>query len=161
MTIRIGDRLPETTFMTPGADGPKPVTTSEYFGGRTIVLFAVPGAFTPTCHANHLPGYVQHGDAIKAKGVDAIAVTGVNDVFVMKAWAAASQATDKIDFLADGSAAFAKAIGMDLDLNERGLGLRSKRYSMLVKDGVVTEFAVEETPGTAAVSGAEAMLGKL
>jgi len=121
----------------------------------------VPGAFTPTCHANHLPGYVQHGEAIKAKGVDAIAVTGVNDVFVMKAWAAASGATDKIDFLADGSAAFAKAIGMDLDLNERGLGMRSKRYSMLVKDGVVTEFAVEETPGTAAVSGAEAMLGKL
>ena len=161
MTIKIGDRLPEATFMTPGADGPKPVTTAEYFGGRTIVLFAVPGAFTPTCHANHLPGYVQHGGAIKAKGVDAIAVTGVNDVFVMKAWAAASGATDKIDFLADGSAAFAKAIGMDLDLNERGLGIRSKRYSMLVKDGVVTEFAVEETPGTAAVSGAEAMLGKL
>ncbi|MCA3563556.1 MAG: peroxiredoxin [Methylocystis sp.] len=161
MTIKIGDRLPEATFMTPGADGPRPVTTAEYFGGRTIVLFAVPGAFTPTCHANHLPGYVQHGEAIKAKGVDAIAVTGVNDVFVMKAWAAASGATDKIDFLADGSAAFAKAIGMDLDLNERGLGMRSKRYSMLVKDGVVTEFAVEETPGTAAVSGAEAMLGKL
>ncbi len=161
MTIKIGDRLPEATFMTPGADGPRPVTTAEYFGGRTIVLFAVPGAFTPTCHANHLPGYVQHGEAIKAKGVDAIAVTGVNDVFVMKAWAAASGAMDKIDFLADGSAAFAKAIGMDLDLNERGLGMRSKRYSMLVKDGVVTEFAVEETPGTAAVSGAEAMLGKL
>jgi peroxiredoxin len=161
MTIKIGDRLPAATFMTPGADGPKPVTTSEYFGGRTIVLFAVPGAFTPTCHANHLPGYVQHGDAIKARGVDAIAVTGVNDVFVMKAWAEASNATGKIDFLADGSAAFARAIGMDLDLNERGLGMRSKRYSMLVKDGVVTEFAVEETPGTAAVSGAEAMLGKL
>lgn len=161
MTIKIGDRLPETIFTTPSADGPKPVTTAEYFGGRTVVFFAVPGAFTPTCHANHLPGYVQHGDAIKAKGVDSIAVTGVNDVFVMKAWAEASKATGKIDFLADGSAAFAKAIGMDLDLTERGLGIRSKRYSMLVKDGVVKEFAIEETPGTAAVSGAEAMLAKL
>jgi peroxiredoxin len=161
LTIRIGDRLPETTFMTPGADGPKPVTTSEYFGGRTIVLFAVPGAFTPTCHANHLPGYVQHGDAIKAKGVDAIAVTGVNDVHVMKAWAEASHATGKIDFLADGSAAFAKAIGMDIDLDARGLGLRSKRYSMLVKDGVVAQFTIEEMPGSAAMSGAEAMLNML
>jgi glutaredoxin/glutathione-dependent peroxiredoxin len=161
MSIKVGDRLPETTFTSPSADGPKPVTTKEYFGGRTVVLFAVPGAFTPTCHANHLPGYVQHGDAIKAKGVDAIAVTGVNDVFVMKAWAEASGAMGKIDFLADGSAAFAKAIGLDLDLNARGLGTRSQRYSMIVKDGVVTALSIEETPGTAAVSGAEAMLGML
>jgi glutaredoxin/glutathione-dependent peroxiredoxin len=159
MSIKVGDRLPESTFTSPSADGPKPVTTKEYFGGRTVVLFAVPGAFTPTCHANHLPGYVQHGDAIKAKGVDAIAVTGVNDVFVMKAWAEASGAMGKIDFLADGSAAFAKAIGLDLDLNARGLGTRSQRYSMIVKDGVVTSLSIEETPGTAAVSGAEAMLG--
>jgi glutaredoxin/glutathione-dependent peroxiredoxin len=161
MSIKVGDRLPETTFTSPSADGPKPVTTKEYFGGRTVVLFAVPGAFTPTCHANHLPGYVQHGDAIKAKGVDAIAVTGVNDVFVMKAWAEASGAMGKIDFLADGSAAFAKSIGLDLDLNARGLGTRSQRYSMIVKDGVVTALSIEETPGTAAVSGAEAMLGML
>jgi glutaredoxin/glutathione-dependent peroxiredoxin len=161
MSIKVGDRLPESTFTSPSADGPKPVTTKEYFGGRTVVLFAVPGAFTPTCHANHLPGYVQHGDAIKAKGVDAIAVTGVNDVFVMKAWAEASGAIGKIDFLADGSAAFAKAIGLDLDLAARGLGTRSQRYSMIVKDGVVTALSIEETPGTAAVSGAEAMLGML
>jgi len=104
---------------------------------------------------------VQHGDAIKAKGVDAIAVTGVNDVHVMKAWAEASHATGKIDFLADGSAAFAKAIGMDIDLDARGLGLRSKRYSMLVKDGVVAQFTIEEMPGSAAMSGAEAMLNML
>jgi glutaredoxin/glutathione-dependent peroxiredoxin len=161
MSIKVGDRLPESTFTSPSADGPKPVTTKEYFGGRTVVLFAVPGAFTPTCHANHLPGYVQHGDAIKAKGVDAIAVTGVNDVFVMKAWAEASGAIGKIDFLADGSAAFAKVIGLDLDLAARGLGTRSQRYSMIVKDGVVTALSIEETPGTAAVSGAEAMLGML
>jgi glutaredoxin/glutathione-dependent peroxiredoxin len=161
MTISIGDRLPEATFTSPSADGPKPVTTQDYFGGRTVALFAVPGAFTPTCHANHLPGYVQHGDAIKAKGVDAIAVTGVNDVFVMKAWAEASGANGKIDFLADGSADFAKAIGMELDLGARGLGMRSKRYSMIVKDGVVTALAIEESPGQAAVSGAEAMLALL
>jgi glutaredoxin/glutathione-dependent peroxiredoxin len=161
MSIKVGDRLPETTFTSPSPDGPKPLTTQEYFGGRTVVLFAVPGAFTPTCHANHMPGYVQHGDAIKAKGVDAIAVTGVNDVFVMKAWAEASGAIGKIDFLADGSAAFAKAIGLDLDLAARGLGTRSQRYSMIVKDGVVTALSIEETPGTAAVSGAEAMLGML
>jgi glutaredoxin/glutathione-dependent peroxiredoxin len=161
MSIKVGDRLPDATFTSPSADGPKPVTTKEYFGGRTVVLFAVPGAFTPTCHANHMPGYVQHGAAIKAKGVDAIAVTGVNDVFVMKAWAEASGAMGKIDFLADGSAAFTRAIGMDLDLDARGLGTRSKRYSMIVKDGVVTAMAIEETPGTAAVSGAEAMLGML
>jgi glutaredoxin/glutathione-dependent peroxiredoxin len=161
MTIKVGDRLPEATFMSPSADGPKPVTTTEYFAGRRVVLFAVPGAFTPTCHMNHLPGYVQHGDAIKAKGVDAIAVTGVNDVFVMKAWSEATGGVGKIDFLADGSATFAKAIGLDLDLTERGLGIRSKRYSMIVKDGVVTAFNVEDAPPQATASGAEAMLGML
>jgi glutaredoxin/glutathione-dependent peroxiredoxin len=161
MTIKVGDRLPEATFTTMGADGPKPLTTADVFKGKKVVLFAVPGAFTPTCHRNHLPGYVQHGDLIRAKGVDTIAVTGVNDVFVMQAWAEASGAAGKVDFLADGSGMFAKAIGLDLDLTERGLGLRSKRYSMIVKDGVVEALAIEETPGTAAVSGAEAMLGML
>jgi glutaredoxin/glutathione-dependent peroxiredoxin len=158
MTIKVGDRLPDATFFVPSAEGPKPVTTAEYFGGRRVVLFAVPGAFTPTCHANHLPGYVQHGDAIKAKGIDAIAVTGVNDVFVMKAWSEATGAAGKIDFLADGSGDFAKAIGLALDLTVRGLGMRSQRYSMVVKDGVVQALAIEESPGQAAVSGAEAML---
>ncbi len=161
MTIKVGDRLPETTFFVSSADGPQPVTSTDLFKGKKAVLFAVPGAFTPTCHKNHLPGYVTHADAIKAKGVDLIAVTGVNDVFVMKAWAEASGAGDKVMFLADGSADFAKATGLVLDATARGLGLRSQRYSMIVEDGVVKDLAIEETPGTAAVSGAEAMLAKL
>jgi glutaredoxin/glutathione-dependent peroxiredoxin len=161
MTIKVGDRLPESTFFVSSADGPQPVTSTELFKGKKAVLFAVPGAFTPTCHKNHLPGYVTHADAIKAKGVDLIAVTGVNDVFVMKAWAEASGAGDKVTFLADGSADFANAIGLALDLSARGLGMRSQRYSMIVEDGVVKDLAIEETPGTAAVSGAEAMLAKL
>ena len=161
MTIKVGERLPETTFMTMTADGPKPVKTSEVFAGKRIVLFAVPGAFTPTCHGNHMPGYVQHADKILAKGVDGIAVTGVNDVFVMKAWTDASNTGGKILFLADGGAEFAKATGLDMDGSAFGLGIRSKRYSMLVKDGVVQTLAIEETPKTAAVSGAEAMLGNL
>jgi glutaredoxin/glutathione-dependent peroxiredoxin len=161
MTIKVGDRLPEATFTVMTADGPKPLTTADVFAGKKVVLFAVPGAFTPTCHRNHLPGYVQHGDLIRAKGVDTIAVTGVNDVFVMNAWSEATDAKGKVDFLADGSGDFAKAIGLSLDLSARGLGLRSQRYSMIVKDGVVEALAIEETPGTAATSGAEAMLGML
>jgi glutaredoxin/glutathione-dependent peroxiredoxin len=161
MEIKVGDRLPDATFARMGENGPEPVTVAEYFGGRTVVLFAVPGAFTPTCHRNHLPGYLQHGDLIRKKGVDAIAVTGVNDPFVMNAWAEATGGKGKIDFLADGSAMFASAIGMKLDLTERGLGIRSKRYAMVVKDRVVTAFAIEEAPGVASVSGAEAMLGML
>jgi glutaredoxin/glutathione-dependent peroxiredoxin len=161
MTIKVGDRLPDATFTIMTADGPKPVTTQDVFGGKTMVLFAVPGAFTPTCHGNHLPGFLQHGDAIRAKGVDGIAVTGVNDVFVMKAWAEASNAVGKIDFLADGSGAFAKAVGLDLDLSERGLGLRSKRYSMVVKDRMVKSLAIDDVPSQAAQSSAEATLGML
>jgi glutaredoxin/glutathione-dependent peroxiredoxin len=161
MTIKVGDRLPDATFTIMTADGPKPMTTQDVFGGKTMVLFAVPGAFTPTCHGNHLPGFLQHGDAIRAKGVDGIAVTGVNDVFVMKAWAEASNAVGKIDFLADGSGAFAKAVGLDLDLSERGLGLRSKRYSMVVKDRVVQALAIEDVPSQAAMSSAEATLGMI
>jgi glutaredoxin/glutathione-dependent peroxiredoxin len=161
MTIKVGDRLPETTFFVSTADGPQPRTSTEVFAGKKAILFAVPGAFTPTCHKNHLPGYVTHADALKAKGVELIAVTGVNDVFVMKAWAEASGGGEKVLFLADGSGDFAKAVGLDLDLTARGLGLRSQRYSMLLQDGILKELAIEETPGTAAVSGAEAMLAKL
>ena len=119
------------------ADGPKPKTTDEVFKGKKVVLFAVPGAFTPTCHKNHLPGFVTNADAIKAKGVDAIAVTGVNDPFVMDAWKKATGADGKIEFLADGNGDFAKAIGLALDASADGLGMRSKRYSMVVEDGVV------------------------
>jgi peroxiredoxin len=161
MTIKVGDRLPETTFTISGAEGPEGVASTALFAGKKAVLFAVPGAFTPTCHKNHLPGYVTHADALKAKGVELIAVTGVNDVFVMKAWSEASGAGDKVMFLADGSGDFAKAIGMDLDLTSRGLGLRSKRYAMILEDGVVTHLAVEEVPSSASVSGAEAILAAL
>lgn len=161
MTIKVGDRLPDVTFRIMTAEGPKPVTTHDVFGGKKMVLFAVPGAFTPTCHKNHMPGYVQHGDLIRAKGVDGIAVTAVNDPFVMKAWEDASGTDGKIAFLSDGNADFAKAIGLEMDGSGFGLGTRTKRYSMLVNDGVVEKLAIEDAPGQAAVSGAEAMLGML
>src|ERR1700684_1634806 len=131
MTIKTGDRVPSGTFMVRPADGPKPKTSDELFKGKKVVLFAVPGAFTPTCHKNHLPGFVKNAGAIKAKGVDTIAVTAVNDGFVMNEWKKASNA-DAIEFLADGNADFAKAIDMALDASANGLGTRSKRYSMLV-----------------------------
>lgn len=150
--IKEGDRLPEASFTVMTAEGPKPVTTKEFFGGRKVALFAAPGAFTPTCDKAHLPSYVQNVEKFKAKGVDAVAGTTVNDVFVLNAWSRASGADGKVTLLADGSAAFARAIGMDLDLNARGLGIRSKRYAMLVEDGVVKKLLVEENPGEATCS---------
>ncbi|MDB5596586.1 MAG: alkyl hydroperoxide reductase [Hyphomicrobiales bacterium] len=158
--IKVGDTIPNATFTVMTAEGPKPRTTDEIFKGKTVVLFAVPGAFTPTCHKNHLPGYIAKADEIKAKGVDTIAVTGVNDVFVMNAWAENTGGKDKIEFLADGSAIFAKAIGLTVDLNERGLGIRSRRYAMIVEDGVVQALDVEEAAGVE-VSGADHILDKL
>ncbi len=137
MTIAVGESLPNVTLTLVTPDGPKPVATKDYFAGKTVVLFGLPGAFTPTCHKNHLPGFVANEAAFKAKGVDAIAMTSVNDPFVLAAWAEASGSGGRVDFLADGSALFAKAVGLELDLGERGMGMRSKRYSMLVKDGVV------------------------
>ena len=160
MTIHVGERLPNATLRLLTPDGPKPIETKDYFGGKTVVLFGLPGAFTPTCHKNHLPGFVQNADAIKAKGVDTIAVTAVNDGFVMNEWKKASGA-DKIEFLADGNADFAKAIDMTLDASGNGLGIRSKRYSMLVEDGVVKKLNVEEAPGKAEASGADALLKQL
>jgi len=158
MSIKVGDRLPNATFTTMTADGPKPQTTDDIFKGKKVVLFAVPGAFTPTCHKNHLPGFLTNADKIKGKGIDTIAVTGVNDVFVMDAWKKSTGADGKIEFLADGAGAFAKAIGLSLDLSERGLGLRSQRYSMLVEDGVVKSLNIEDAPGKADISGAENLL---
>ena len=157
MAIKAGDRVPNATFTVMTAEGPKPKSSDEIFKGKKVVLFAVPGAFTPTCHKNHLPGFVKNADAIKAKGVDTIAVTGVNDVFVMDAWKKASGA-DAIEFLADGSANFAKALGLTADLTERGLGVRSQRYAMVVDDGVVKTLNVEDAPGKAEVSGADNLL---
>jgi peroxiredoxin len=158
--IKVGDTIPNATFTVMTAEGPKPRTTDEIFKGKTVVLFAVPGAFTPTCHKNHLPGFIAKADEIKAKGVDTIAVTGVNDVFVMNAWAENTGGKGKIEFLADGSAIFAKAIGLTVDLTERGLGIRSRRYAMIVEDGVVQAVDVEEAAGVE-VSGADHILGKL
>ncbi len=160
MAIKVGDSLPNTTFRVMTAEGPKPKPSEEVFKGKKVVLFAVPGAFTPTCTKNHLPGFVKNAAAIKAKGIDAIAVTAVNDPFVMDAWKKAA-GSDDIEFLADGSADFAKAIGLELDASAGGLGMRSKRYCMVVDNGVVKSLAIEDAPGKADVSGADALLKSL
>jgi glutaredoxin/glutathione-dependent peroxiredoxin len=157
MAIKVGDKVPNTNFTVMTPEGPKPKTSDELFKGKKVVLFAVPGAFTPTCSNNHLPGFVKNAAAIKAKGVDTIAVTGVNDVFVMNAWKKSAGA-DAIEFLADGSANFAKAMGLTADLTERGLGVRSQRYCMVVDDGVVKTLNVEDAPGKAEVSGADNLM---
>jgi glutaredoxin/glutathione-dependent peroxiredoxin len=159
--IKVGDRLPNAKFKVMTAEGPAEKTTDDIFKGKKVVLFAVPGAFTPTCHKNHLPGFLKNADAIKAKGVDTIAVTGVNDVFVMNAWKKDTGAEGKIEFLADGSADFAKAIELSLDATAGGLGIRSKRYSMIVDNGVVKALNIEEAPGKAEVSGADALIKQL
>lgn len=161
MTIKAGDWIPDVTFTMMGPSGPQPIKSKDYFAGRKIALFALPGAFTPTCHKQHLPGFVEKAAAIKAKGVDAIAVTAVNDIFTLDAWLEISGAKGKIDALADGSAVFAKSVGLELDLTEPGLGVRSKRYAALVTDGVVDWIDVEENSGAATVSSAESTLAKL
>ena len=162
MTIQVGDPLPQSTFRVMTPDGPKPKTTDDVFKGRKVVLVAVPGAFTPTCHRNHLPGYVSQAAAIKAKGVDAIVVTAVNDVFVMDAWAKASGAGEgQIEFISDGNGDFAKALGLAMDGAGFGLGTRSQRYSMVVEDGIVRSLNVEDAPGKADVSGADNLLKSL
>lgn len=161
MTIEVGQRLPNTTFRRLGPGGPETLMSEDVFAGKKAVLFAVPGAFTPTCHKNHLPGYLANLDALKAKGIDVVAVTAVNDVFVLNAWADATGGKDKIEFLSDGNGDFAKAIGLDLDASGGGLGLRSKRYAMVLDDMVVTHLAVEDSPGKADLSSAEKTLAAL
>lgn len=161
MTLKAGDRIPDVTFTRMGANGPEPIKAKDYFAGRKVALFSVPGAYTPTCHAKHLPGFVANADAIRAKGVDAIAVTAVNDIFTLDHWLKDSGADAKIDGLADGSAVFVKAAGLDLDLVEFGLGVRGKRFSAIVNDGVVDWINVEENSSVATVSSAETTLEKL
>ena len=161
MTIHVGERLPNATLRLLTPDGPKPVDAKDYFGGKTVVLFGLPGAFTPTCHKNHLPGFIVNEARFKAKGVDKIAMTAVNDHHVLKAWADATGATGHVDFLADGNGDFAKAIALDLDLSAGGLGLRSKRYSMLVVDGVVKLLNVEPDAGKVDFSGAQDLLAEI
>ena len=160
MTIKVGDRIPSATLKHMTKEGPANVTTDELFKGKRVVLFSVPGAFTPTCHAKHLPGFVQNIDKLKAKGVDTIACLAVNDVFVMDAWAKASGASDKVLMLADGNADFTKALGLELDASGFGMGTRGKRFAMVVKDGVVKQLNVE-TGGEFKVSAAEYVLGQL
>jgi peroxiredoxin len=161
MPISVGDTLPAATFRVSTADGPVPKTTDEVFKGKRVVLFAVPGAFTPTCHKNHLPGFVARADEIRAKGIDTIAVVSVNDPFVMGAWEKASGADGKILFLCDPAADFAKALDLTFDGSAAGLGIRSKRYSMVVEDGVVKVLNVEDVPSKADVSSAQTLLGQL
>lgn len=161
MSISVGEKLPELTIKEATADGLAEASTSDIFGGKKVVLFAVPGAFTGTCSNVHVPGYLQHRDAILSKGVDEIAVLSVNDAFVMGAWAKDTDAEGKIRFLADWDGAFTKAVGLDIDLSAGTLGLRSKRYAMIIEDGTVTALNVEPSPGEVVTSGAETILEHL
>ncbi len=159
-TIKVGDTIPSMKLMTATPDGPKEVATDELFRGKKVVMFAVPGAFTPTCSAKHLPGFVQNAAALEAKGVDAIVCMAVNDPFVLAAWAKEQGVGDRIVMLADGSGAFTRALGLELDLVARGLGVRAQRFALVAQDGRVTHLAVEQ-PGDFDVSRAEAILAAL
>ncbi|MCJ7598370.1 MAG: peroxiredoxin [Methyloceanibacter sp.] len=161
MTIAKGDPLPEATFRVLGPEGITTLTTGDIFDGKKVVLFAVPGAFTPTCHLKHIPGFIENADAFKKKGIDSVACVAVNDPFVLGAWADASGGKGKILFLSDGNAEFTKKIGMDFDGSGIGLGTRSKRYAMLVDDGVVNVLNVEDSPGVAVESTAAKLLKDL
>src|ERR1700722_1346491 len=161
MTLKVGDKLPHATCRLVPPDGPKPVTTEEFFGGRKVVLFGLPGAFTPTCHKNHLPGFLTEEAAFKAKGVAAIAMTSVNDHYVLDAWSKATGSEEHISFLADGGGEFAKAAGLEFDASMGGLGVRSKRYAALVEDGVLKILNIEDSPGKADLSSASHLLAQM
>ncbi|HEY8520650.1 MAG TPA: peroxiredoxin [Gammaproteobacteria bacterium] len=160
MTIQVGEKMPQGQFTVMGQNGPQPLSTDELFAGKKVVLFSVPGAFTPTCSMKHLPGYVEKADALKAKGVDTVACMAVNDVFVMSAWGKASNADGKVLMLADGNGEYARKLGLELDASKFGMGTRSKRFSMIVEDGVVKQLNIEP-PGEFGVSSAETALSQL
>ena len=160
MTIAVGESLPETTFIQATGEGPKPTSSTAYFADKKVAFFSVPGAYTPTCSARHLPGFVDHLDDLKAKGVDVVACTAVNDAFVLGAWAKSANADGRIDMLADGNGEFAEAIGLTMDGSKFGLGKRGQRWSMIVDHGKVTELNVEEA-GAFEVSSAEHLLSQL
>ena len=160
MSIQIGDRLPEATFTTMTTEGPRPLTSAEVFSGKRVVLFSVPGAFTPTCSKQHLPGYVKQADELKGKGVDSIVCLAVNDVFVMDAWSKSQGADGKVVMLADGNADFTKKIGLELDASKHGMGTRSQRFSLIAEDGVVKSLNIE-APGKFEVSSCEYTASKL
>ena len=157
MTINVGDKIPAATLKTMGSDGPEEITTEDLFKGKTVALFAVPGAFTPTCSAKHLPGYVANAEALKAKGVDTIACLSVNDAFVMGAWGKDQNAGGKVQMLADGNAEYSKALGLELDASAHGMGTRGQRFSIIIDDGVATHVNIEG-PGEFTVSNAETAL---
>ncbi|MGE0256640.1 MAG: peroxiredoxin [Alphaproteobacteria bacterium] len=161
MAISVGSKVPSATLQKKTAEGVQQVSTDDLFKGKKVVVFAVPGAFTPTCSAKHLPGYVQNAAALKGKGVDTVACISVNDAFVMEAWGKDQKAEGKVEMLADGSAAFTKALGLDLDLTSRGMGVRAKRFAMVVEDGTVKQLLVEPNPGELVESSAENVLSKL
>src|SRR5579872_6373011 len=160
MTIKAGDRMPAGTFKRMTKEGPKDLSSEELFKGKRVVLFSVPGAFTPTCDAKHLPGFVQLADQIRAKGVDTIACMAVNDVFVMNAWGKASGVGDKVMMLADGNGDYARALGLELDAKGYGMGVRGQRFAIIVDNGVLKNVNVEE-PGQFKVSAADHILGQL
>ncbi len=160
MTISVGDRIPDASFMTMTANGPNRLSTADVFGGKTVALFSVPGAYTPTCSAKHLPGFVQHAAEIKARGVDTIACMSVNDVFVMDAWGKDQGVGEEVVMLADGNGDFARALGLEMDGTGFGMGTRAQRFSLIARDGVVTELNVE-APGEFKVSSADHILGQL
>ena len=160
MSISVGDRMPSTTLAKAGPEGPQPIASDEYFKGRRIAIFSVPGAFTPTCSARHLPGFVDRADELRAKGVDEVACVAVNDAFVMQAWAEQSGASGKVTMLADGNGDFARALGLTMDGSKFGLGERGQRWSAIVDDGVVEQLNVEE-PGAFNVSSADYMMERL
>ena len=160
MSIKVGDKMPQGQFTRMGANGPEPISTDELFRGKKVLLFSVPGAFTPTCSAKHLPGYIQNAEALKAKGVDTIACMAVNDVFVMSAWGESSKAAGKVVMLADGNGEYARALGLELDASKFGMGKRGKRFSVIVDDGIVSQINVEP-PGEFGVSSAETALKQL
>lgn len=160
MTIAAGDKIPDVKVQVPGASGPEAAQTADLLGKGTVVLFGLPGAFTPTCSDYHLPGFVLRAEDLHAKGIDTIACVSVNDAFVMKAWGEANEVGDKVIMIADGSAQFTKALGLDVDLTGGGMGVRSKRYAAVIKDGVVVDLSVESTLGLD-VSSAEAVLARL
>jgi peroxiredoxin len=160
MTIKVGDRVPSATLMQMKGGAPQPVKTDDLFAGRKVALFALPGAFTPTCSAKHLPGFVQHADDLRKKGVDTIACVSVNDAFVMGAWGENQTVGDKVMMLADGNGEFTRAVGLEMDATKYGMGKRSQRFSLLIDNGVVKQLNVEE-PGAFAVSSAEHMLQQL
>ena len=160
MTIKVGDRLPATNLLKAGPEGPEPVDTQSFFAGRKVALFSVPGAFTPTCSARHLPGFVEKAEEFRAKGVDEVACVAVNDAFVMQAWGQQAGAEGKVTMLADGNGEFARATGLTMDGEKFGMGQRGSRWSAIVDDGVVKELNVEE-PGAFNVSSADYMLNQL